>query len=383
MAASVPAAAVLAPASPMTDVRLAPAALAKVWIGEGRPHETIAVPGVVLAAGEVLVQVELATVCGSDVHTVAGHRAAPMPLVLGHEYVGRITALGAEGARTIDGSRLNVGDRVTWSIFAACRSCDRCRRGMPQKCRALRKYGHERVEAHWELTGGFATHVHLRAGTAIVRVAEELPGSVLAPAACGTATAWAAVAALDDVVDLDGAVLLISGAGLIGLTATAIATERGARVVVSDPDPRRREQALRFGAAAVHAPGEDLSDVIAGFCESEVHAVLEASGARAAVLAAFDAVAVGGAIALVGSVFPTEAVPLDPERIVRTCLTMRGVHNYAPRDLVDAIAFLRGAAGRYPFEELVGAVLPLSEIDDAIALARSGEHVRVGIDPRR
>lgn len=381
--AIVPPTAVLTPASPMTDVRLSPAALAKVWIGEGRPHETIAVPGVVLAAGDALVQVELATVCGSDVHTVSGHRAAPVPLVLGHEYVGRITALGADGARAADGSRLNIGDRVTWSIFAACRSCDRCRRGFPQKCRALRKYGHERVEAHWELTGGFATHVHLRAGTAIVRVAEELPGSVLAPAACGTATAWAAVAALDDVIDLDGAVLLISGAGLIGLTATAIATERGARVIVSDPDPRRREQALRFGAAGVHAPGEDLADIVTGLCESEIHAVLEASGARSAVLAAFDAVAVGGAIALVGSVFPTEAVPLDPERIVRTCLTVRGIHNYAPRDLVDAIAFLRGSAGRYPFESLVGAVLPLSELDDAITLARSGQHVRVGIDPRR
>ena len=66
--------------------------------------------------------------------------------------------------------------------------------GMPQKCRELRKYGHEKIAPRWELTGGFATHVHLRAGTAIVRVGEDLPASVLAPASCGTATAWAALA---------------------------------------------------------------------------------------------------------------------------------------------------------------------------------------------
>ena len=80
------------------DEVLRPPALAKVWTGVGAPFETMAVPGVVLGAGDVIVAVELATICGSDVHTVAGHRPAPTPLVLGHEYVGRIVAIGADNA---------------------------------------------------------------------------------------------------------------------------------------------------------------------------------------------------------------------------------------------------------------------------------------------
>ena len=61
------------------DVTLRPAATAMVWIGEGHPHEMIAVPGVALGEKDVLVAVEMSTICGSDVHTVQGHRSAPTP----------------------------------------------------------------------------------------------------------------------------------------------------------------------------------------------------------------------------------------------------------------------------------------------------------------
>jgi D-arabinose 1-dehydrogenase-like Zn-dependent alcohol dehydrogenase len=152
------------------------------------------VPGVALADGDVLVAVEMSTICGSDVHTVQGRRSAPTPLVLGHESVGRVIATGDAGAHTVDGTPLRIGDRVVWSVTVSCASCDRCLQGMPQKCRDLGKYGHDRVGAHGDLTGAFASHVQLREGTAIVRVPEALPAAVLAPASCATATAWAAVA---------------------------------------------------------------------------------------------------------------------------------------------------------------------------------------------
>ncbi|WP_292794755.1 alcohol dehydrogenase catalytic domain-containing protein, partial [Microbacterium sp. UBA6633] len=169
------------------DVALRPAATAMVWVGEGHPHETIAVPGVALGDQDVLVAVEMSTICGSDVHTVQGRRSAPAPLVLGHESVGRVIAMGDDGAEAVDGTPLRIGDRVVWSVTVSCGTCDRCRRGLTQKCRDLGKYGHDRVGAHGDLTGAFASHVQLRAGTAIVRVPEALPAAVLAPAACATA----------------------------------------------------------------------------------------------------------------------------------------------------------------------------------------------------
>lgn len=364
------------------DVCLSPPAVAMAWVGPGRPHEAVAVPGVVLSDGDLLVTVELATVCGSDVHTVRGDRPAPVPLVLGHEYVGRVHAVHGE-PRAVDGTRVREGDRIVWSIMAGCRACDRCLRGLPQKCRELRKYGHERIGARWELTGGFATHVHVRAGTAIVKVDDALSADVLAPAACGTATAWAALDRADAIVDVDGAVVLVYGAGLIGVTACAMAADRGATVIVVDPDESRRALARRFGAAAVLAPGgtETVAAAVRSVGAAEVDIVIEASGSRAAVAGALQNVGVGGVVVLVGSVFETAAVPLDPEDVVRRLITVRGVHNYTPRDLADAVAYLvrRGAA--HPFAELTGAHYPLGEIDGALAAAARGDAVRVAVDP--
>ena len=97
-----------------------------VWIGEGHRHEMIAVPGVALGDGDALVAVEMSTICGSDVHTVQGRLQAPVPLVLGHESVGRVIAIGDAGALDTSGTPLRIGDRVVWSVTVSCGSCDRC-----------------------------------------------------------------------------------------------------------------------------------------------------------------------------------------------------------------------------------------------------------------
>jgi putative phosphonate catabolism associated alcohol dehydrogenase len=368
-------------------VPLEPAASAMVWVSPDRAHELTAFVGVDLGPSEALVEIELATICGSDVHTARGDREAPAPLILGHEQVGRIAALGSAAPAAVDGAPLQVGDRVVWSIAASCGLCDRCRSGLTQKCRALRKYGHERLDDRWALSGGFATHTHLLAGTPIVRVPDAVPAEVLAPVSCGTATAWAALDSVARTVALPGATLLVSGAGLIGLTATALATDRGARVVVADPDPARRSLALRFGAVASYDPTAGEHDIArahetAGAGDG-FDAVVEASGSRAAVLDAFEAATVGGVIVLVGSVSPTVPVPVDPERIVRRLLTVTGVHNYTAEHLRAAAAFMVDRWESRPFHELVGATVALRDLDLGIGTAGAGGPVRVAVDPNR
>ena len=239
-----------------TDVVLRPAAVAMAFLGAGQPHEPIAVPGVALAPDDVLVAIEMSTICGSDVHTVQGRRASAAPLVLGHESVGRIMAIGAAGAGAADGTPLHIGDRVVWSVTVSCGTCDRCSAGLTQKCRSLGKYGHERIAPHRELTGGYASHAQLRRGTAIVRVPEALPAAALAPASCATATAMAAVDRAAWGRELEGRHVRVHGAGLVGLSAVAIAASRGARIEVSDPNPERRALAARFGAAPEGIDGE-------------------------------------------------------------------------------------------------------------------------------
>jgi len=349
------------------DVALRPAATAMVWIGERHAHEMIAVPGVALADHDVLVAVEMSTICGSDVHTVQGRRSAPVPLVLGHESVGRVIATGDAGATAVDGSPLRIGDRVVWSVTISCGTCDRCSSGLTQKCRTLGKYGHDRIGVHGDLTGAFGTHVQVRAGTAIVRVPESLPASVLAPASCATATAWAAVARAARDHDLDGATVRIHGAGLVGLSAAAIAVEHGATVEVLDPAPARLALAARFGA---------------GQLDRDPDVVIEASGH--AVSESLAGVGIGGTVVLVGSVFPADPVPFDAESIVRRLVTVTGVHNYTGAELAEAVAFLAGRGRAYPFADAVGEVRQLAAIDEAIAAASApGAPLRIGLVPGR
>ncbi|MGG7465426.1 zinc-binding dehydrogenase [Plantibacter sp. YIM 135347] len=374
-----------------SDVLIKPSPTAMVWPGPGHPHQAMAVPGVTLGAGDVLVEVELATVCGSDVHTVLGRRDAATPLVLGHEQVGRVVAVGGP-VTAVDGTLLVAGMRVVWSVIVSCGSCDRCAAGLEQKCRRLAKYGHDRVHRGWELSGGFATHVEVLTGTAIVVVSETPPAEVFAPASCATATA---VAALDAVGrPLAGQAVFVTGAGMLGLTVAAIATDAGARVVVSDPDSGRRALAMSFGAIATVDPTAVGSGPVGGSVgQASVEAAklaagvdgfpvaIEMSGAGAGVDAAIGSLGVGGTAVLVGSVFPGVPLAMDAERIVRNLSSVRGVHNYRAAHLARAVDFLTEAWRRYPFAELVGATLPLAEVDAALELAAAGTHPRVALRP--
>ncbi|WP_448006468.1 alcohol dehydrogenase catalytic domain-containing protein [Agromyces bauzanensis] len=372
------------------DVIVKPAPVAMVWNEPGRPHDALAAPGVRLAPGEALVEVELATICAADVRVVRGEQPAPVPLVLGHEQVGRVVAIG-EGARRIDGVLLELGDRVVWSTTVSCGECDRCVRGVPQACRTLGRYGHERVHRGWELSGGFATHVQLRRGTAIVRAPEDVPSRVLAPSACTAATALAALDAASALVDLDGALALVTGAGLVGLTVAAMAIEAGAEVIVSEPDASRRDLARRFGAVPVDpgarsASPDGLAAALAALGRrglGEVHVAIEASGAASAVRTAVDALGPGGVAVLVGNVPPGSEVCLDADSLVRRLVTIQTVRDASGEQLRHAVAFLERSWRSFPFDELVGSTHPLDDLDLAIAEAAAGTHLRVGVAPGR
>ena len=115
-----------------------------------------------LGDGEVLVRIDLATICGSDLHTIDGTRQEKTPCVLGHEAVGTVVASRGRAGPS-------VGDRVTWTIADSCGQCAPCvDHDLPQKCERLFKYGHSALTNGSGLNGCYASHVVLRAGTHIV-----------------------------------------------------------------------------------------------------------------------------------------------------------------------------------------------------------------------
>jgi putative phosphonate catabolism associated alcohol dehydrogenase len=381
-----------APAAPNgTVVKFEPAAEAVVFRGVDLPLERIAVPDLVLGEGEALVAVELATVCGSDLHTVHGHRKVAVPLVLGHEQIGRITAIGpGEPPTTIDGSSLEIGDRIVWGVSVDCGTCRMCLSGMPQRCERLAKYGHQQMRRGWELSGSFATHVKLIPRTSIVRVREDLPAELLAPASCATATVAAVIAAAEETAPLDGRILVVTGCGMLGLTAVAMATELGAHVVAVDPDPARRELAWDFGADAVSGPGAEgvraaIAVVARGIGRADAAGAegfavaFELSGANAAIQSLLEVADLGATIVLAGSVFTAPPLHVSAETIVRRRLTVRGVHDYRPEHLALAVAFLE-RADRAAFMRLVGEVVPFAEAEQAMTRP-AVRGVRIGIRP--
>jgi alcohol dehydrogenase len=353
-------------------------ARAVVFHGAGQPLrvERFAVPE---PSGEqVLVRVTGCTLCGSDLHTYSGRRNAPVPSVLGHEIVGRIAALGPAAPRhDLAGRDLTVGTRVTWSIVANCGGCFFCTRRLPQKCERMVKYGHERLRAGFEWTGGLADYVLLTAGTSLVRLPDELSDEAACPAGCVGATAAAILAAAGDV---SGSAILVFGAGPLGLTACAMARSAGAsEVLCCDVRRERLERAGSFGATAVSLPNELETAVRERTAGYGVDVALEASGAPEAFERSLSLTRTGGVIVLAGAVLPTPPVAVAPERLVRGHLTVRGVHNYAPPDLLRAVRFL--AETRYPFGALVSAWLPLEETERAFAAARSADVFRIGVRP--
>ncbi|GAA4359926.1 alcohol dehydrogenase catalytic domain-containing protein [Microbacterium rhizosphaerae] len=187
------------------SARLEPAATAMVWWEPGRRLEPMAVLEVPLRPGDSLVTVELSTICRSDLAMIHGDLSASAPLVLGHESVGRVVTAGSE-AVDVDGEPLRCGDRVVWSIAAPCGACADCARGAWHDCLSAREYGHERVRAGWELSGAFATHIHLRAGTDIVKSDAAVPAVLLAPLGCNVAAGRPALPGTEPASDLRSAV---------------------------------------------------------------------------------------------------------------------------------------------------------------------------------
>lgn len=352
--------------------------LAAVFAGNVRELDLQKIELPSLQAGEVLVRVLGCTLCGSDLHTYEGHRQVAVPTVLGHEIVGEIVELAADAPRfDLAGQELRIGDRVTWAIVASCGACFYCDRGLPQKCLHSVKYGHEKLRPGQELLGGLAEYCLLVRGTAIIRLPEELPLAVACPASCATATVAAALAAAGDV---QGQIVCVLGAGMLGLTACAMSSARGAaEVICIDVSGERRARALQFGATQAIAP-EQLQSLAHELSAGQgIDLVLEFTGATAALENAWPRLRIGGRVVLIGSVFPGPAFTIQPEQVVRRMLTITGVHNYGPGHLVTAIDFLTHFWRKFPFADLVAAWHPLADAEQAFAVARESGAVRIGV----
>jgi len=351
-------------------------------VGQGLTLENIPVPQP--KGSEAIVRLRCTTICGSDLHTFYGRRPSPVPSILGHEMVGEIVDIGPAGVKDFGGRPLALGDRVTWSVVWSCGECFYCRRGLRTKCERLLKYGHERIIPGRALIGGLAEHCHLLQGTAIFNVPQDLPDTVAGPANCATATVAAVFRNAGPCRDQS---VVIHGAGMLGLTACAMAAADGAaELIVLEPDAERRALASRFGATAVldpTVPDEEVRRRILDLTHNRgTDLGMEFSGCPEAMELGIRLLREGGRFVMAGATFPSRPIQLAGEQLVRRMLRITGVYNYQPEDLETALAFLAANQRRYPFAELVGKVFALDEANAAFAYAEHHRSPRIAVMAR-
>eukprot|EP00744_Colponema_vietnamica_P015081 GILI01021121.1.p1 GENE.GILI01021121.1~~GILI01021121.1.p1 ORF type:complete len:384 (-),score=108.13 GILI01021121.1:357-1508(-) len=352
-------------------------ATVQVFQGPNQPFQLSQVPlPAKLNDGEVLVKISLATVCGSDLHTVSGTRSQGTPAVLGHEAVGVVVESARSGVRE--------GDRVTWTLADSCGRCMVCdSHHLPQKCPTLFKYGHSGLLTDASgLHGCYASHILLRPGTSIVNVPSSLSDRVVAPVNCALSTV---MSVLSQVPRENCNSVVVQGAGLLGVYTVSVLKSMGVtNIICTDINAARLAQVAKFGAVTLNTgnlSNEQVKEAVTKKCGGLVDAVVEVAGVPDVVPQGISLLRHGGRYVLAGMVHPKSQLNITGEQLIRKCISLIGVHNYAAWDLKHAVEFLATHGSEYPFEDIVSPPLPLSSLNHAFALAKSQQWARVSVDP--
>ena len=336
-------------------------------------------------SGEVLVRITMSTICRSDIHSYQGRRPNPCPGILGHEIIGVIDQIGEEIFNDLRGAPLSVGDRVTWTeFFHHGESHYRDIHNMPQKSPGLRKYGHDLVEDDPHFLGGFAEYCYIMPGTGILRLPDDLSDEEATPLKCGVATMISITEAAD--IGL-GDTVVVQGLGLLGLYGCAIAKARGARQVIGlDTVTTRLDMAKKFGADHVFdissMDEETLVGRVRAICPPDGADVgLEVCGVAGAVPTGIQMLRIGGRYVIGGLVNPGDDFTIDGNQILKKLITLKGVHNYHPRHLVQALDFVMANRDRFPFKDIADSKFTLEQLDEAFEVAATRSVLRAAIVP--
>ncbi|MBE0365170.1 threonine 3-dehydrogenase [Pseudoalteromonas ulvae UL12] len=261
---------------------------------------------------DLLIKIRKTAICGTDVHIYKwdewAQKTIPVPMVVGHEYVGEVVDMGQE----VRG--FNVGDRVSGEGHITCGHCRNCRAGRVHLCRNTIGVGVNRE-------GSFAEYLVIPAYNAFKipdNISDEL-ASIFDPFGNAVHTALS--------FDLVGEDVLITGAGPIGIMAAAVAKHVGARyVVITDVNEYRLELARKMGATrAVNVANEKLEDVMKELGMTEGFDVgLEMSGVPSAFTNMLSNMNHGGKIAMLG--IPPSDMAVDWNQVIFKGLVIKGIY---------------------------------------------------------
>jgi alcohol dehydrogenase len=334
--------------------------------------------------GEVLIRIEAAGVCHSDLSVVNGSRARPMPMLLGHEAAGIVEELG-DGVTDVA-----VGSRVVLTFLPRCGECAGCRTDGRLPCSVgsssnnagtllgggtrLSRDG-EPVLHHLGVSG-FATHAVVNRHS-VVPVGMDVPADVAALLGCAVLTGGGAV--VNAGRPAPGARIAVVGLGGVGVAALLMALSLEASEVIGvDALPHKLEAARRLGATSALTPEEALAVPI------KADVVIEAAGHPRAFETAVALTAPGGVTVTVGLPAPDARSTIAPLGLTAEARSIVGSYLGSAVPARDVPMF-EGLwrSGRLPLEELISTRVPLSRINEAMDDLAEGRVLRQIVDVTR
>lgn len=322
------------------------------------------VPEPEVGINDVLIRVHKTGICGTDVHIhrwdAWARKTIPVPMVIGHEFVGEVVEVGANV------SDFHPGELVSGEGHVVCGRCRNCMAGRRHLCAHTIGLGVQRQGAFAELVSLPMTNIwHHWPGI------DEDVAAIFDPFGNAVHTALAFEVLGEDV--------LVTGAGPIGCMAIPVVRHAGARhVVVTDLNPSRRALAERMGATVALDPRErDLADVQRELGMTEGFDVaLEMSGSPEALRSAISAMAHGGRIAVLG--IPTEEIAIDFGPVIFNMLTLRGIYGRQMYETWYQMSVMLQSG--LDISPVITHRLPYDAFAEAFEIAGSGDAGKVVLD---
>jgi threonine dehydrogenase-like Zn-dependent dehydrogenase len=361
---------------------------AAVIAAYNKPYEIREFPIPEIEPGAILVKIDMAGICGTDVHQVAGELGIKpkLPVIPGHEAIGKIVKMGRGRTRDCAGAPLAAGDRIMWA-HVSCGECRPCKvDNQPNLCVNRFSYGMSYSGAYPYLSGGFAEYAYILPRADVVKVPEQLSNEEVIGVCCAFRTAVSAFERLEGLRIQDS--VAVQGCGPVGLYSTVLAVEGGAsQVIVIGAPSLRLDLAKKWGATDVinieemPDPAERKEKILNLTGGRGPDVVVEASGVLAAFKEGLEMVRRGGRYLVIGQTSMEAEIPIVPGIIMQKHLQIIGNASATIDHYYKALQLIQNRREKYPFAEIVTNKYKLEQINEAVAAMKRGQEIKPVIIP--
>ncbi len=337
--------------------------------------------------GEMLIRIDAAGVCHSDLSVINGDRPRPLPMALGHEAAGTVIELGAEDSEFVP------GDKIVLTFLPSCGRCLACSNGESYLCGpgAQANSAGEMLLGGFRLSrGGEPVYHHMGvsafAGHAVVdvssavKVPADIKPEIAALFGCAVLTGVGAV--INTAQLRAGESLVVFGLGGVGLATVLGGEAAGANPIIGvDPIDHKRQLAIELGCTRAATP-ETLKTVMRDHVPQGFDVAIETAGSVHALQAAYDSVRRGGRVITVGLPHPEAELSIAPVSLVGDGKSLIGSYMGSAvgrRDVPRLIGLWR--AGQLPVDRLLTSVSPLTDINRLMDELADGTAVRQIVKP--